>query len=158
MRIALLRLHNRMVGTFCAELIDGYSTDDAVASLQVLCAALREGAAELDTSMGSVRAAMVQVPELVQSAVRDADRTLRFATKWRGEAATASEQVAAVLEPHLQVLLSQSATGFDELRRFYETAARCSLLPDTYDHDGLTEQIEAMEAILTQVAAQEAAA
>lgn len=158
MRIALLRLHNRMVGTFCAELIDGYSTADALASLKMLCAALREGATDLDSAMGGMRDAMTRVPELVQAAVRDADRALRMATKWRSEAATATEPVATVLEPHLQVLLSQSATGFDELRRFSETAARCALLPDPYDHDGLAEQIEAMERILGQVAEAEPAA
>ncbi|NYE00423.1 aerotaxis receptor [Kineosphaera limosa] len=151
MRIALLRLHNRMVGTFCAELIDDTSTLDAVASLRILCQALREGAAELDTSMAAVRVAMTRVPELVQSAVRDADRTLRLATKWRAEAATASEHVTTMLEPHLSLLLSQSANGFDELRRFYETAARCSLLPDTYDAHALREQIERMQGVLASM-------
>ena len=154
MRIALLRLHNRMVGTFCAELIDGNSTGDAVASLQVLAQALAEGAAELDSSMTTVRAAIAGVPDEAQEAVRCADRTLRLATKWRGEAGAADEQVAAALAPTVETLSANSATGFDELRRYYEVAARCASLPDAYDHDALTEQVRRMDDLVARIAAE----
>ena len=149
MRIALLRLHNRMVGTFCAELIDGYSTVDAVASLTLLCQALAEGADDLDAAMTTVRAAMTRVPGLVQEAVGDADRALRLSTKWRGEAQTADASVVERLSPHVAVMAAHSATGFDELQRFSETAARCALLPDRYDHDGLAGLVTRMHLIVT---------
>lgn len=150
MRIALLRLHNRMVGMFCAELIDGESTGDAVASLQVLAQALADGAAELDEAMSKVREAIAGVPPEVQEAVRCADRTLRFATKWRGEAETAEGDVAAALAPTVEILSANSATGFDELRRFYEVAARCAFLPDTYA--GLTAQVGRMDELVQAAA------
>ena len=151
MRIALLRLHNRMVGMFCAELIDGNSTGDAVASLQVLAQALSEGAAELDEAMTKVREAIAGAPSEVQEAVRCADRTLRLATKWRGEAQTAEGDVTAALAPTVEALSANSATGFDELRRFYEVAARCAFLPDTYA--GLTAQVRRMDELVQAAAA-----
>ena len=154
MRIALLRLHNRMVGMFCAELIDGNSTGDAVASLELLAQALAEGAAELAGAMSTVRAAISGVPQEVEAAVRCADRTLRFATKWRGEAGTAEGETLAALTPMVETLSANSATGFDELRRFYEVAARCAFLPDAYDHDGLTEQVQRMHDLVAAIAAE----
>ncbi len=152
MRIALLRLHNRMVGTFCAELIDGCSAADAVSSLQVLASALARGADELDISMRAVRVQMSKAPALIQQAVRDADRALRVATKWRGEAQLADGAAEIALRPHLHRLQQLSGEGFDELRRFYEVAARCAFLPDTYDHDGLSAQVRRMTEVVGQVA------
>ncbi|MDO5697155.1 MAG: hypothetical protein Q4G51_04180 [Dermatophilus congolensis] len=153
MRIALLRLHNRMVGMFCAELIDGNSTGDAVASLELLAQALADGAAELDASVNTVRTAIAGVPGEVEAAVRCADRTLRFATKWRGEAEAAEGDTAAALVPFVEALSANSATGFDELRRFYEVAARCAFLPDSYDHDALSEQVRRMDELVKAAAA-----
>lgn len=157
MRIALLRLHNRMVGTFCAELIDGEVSFDATASLQLLTHALADGATELEASMNEVRVALSAVPEQVQDAVRDADRTLRLSTKWRGESEMAEGDVAAALAPIVETLEQNSATGFDELARFYDVAARCQFLPDNYDDTALATQVHEMSTVVEHLRNHDAA-
>lgn len=157
MRIALLRLHNRMVGTFCAELIDGATSFDAGESLLLLARALTEGATELSTSMTRVRAALAEIPTEVQNTVRDADRTLRLSTKWRGEAGAASGENAAALAPTIDALEVISVAGFDELRRFYDVAARCQFLPDTFDADRLSARVAELEQLVGELRSAEAA-
>ncbi|MBW3087076.1 hypothetical protein KEM60_03306 [Austwickia sp. TVS 96-490-7B] len=140
MRIALLRLHNSMVGTFAAELIDGYEDGDTMESMVLLCRALTEGAADLESADRTVLEEASLVPALVEDAVRQADRVLRLSTKWRGEIDTLGAAEAAS-EP-LSRIIERTGGGFAELRRFYDVAARCSLLKDSYDGDRLRGSVE----------------
>lgn len=132
MRIALLRRHNLMVGTFAVELLDGEpggkvgAAGDALASMELLCRALTEGAQELSAAHGRVRAATREIPGTVQEAVRLGDRILRLARRWRAE--VVAYGVADAAAPQLTALDEHTAEGFDELRRFHAVAARCRLL------------------------------
>ncbi|MBO3178170.1 PAS domain-containing protein [Dermatophilus congolensis] len=156
-RIALLRLHNRMIGSFCVEVIDSQESFDALPSLRILTQALGEEADELAAAITQVRGALAAVPDQVQDAVRDADRTLRLSTKWRGEAVEAEGDVAAALAPALAALTENSASGFAELGRFYDVAARCFHLPDRHDDAGLAALIGRIHSIIDNFNESEAA-
>lgn len=161
MRIALLRRHNLMVGTFAVELLDGEpggkvgAAGDALASMELLCRALTEGAQELSAAHGRVRAATREIPGTVQEAVRLGDRILRLARRWRAE--VVAYGVADAAAPQLTALDEHTAEGFDELRRFHAVAARCRLLDDAFDPLGLREAIGAMAAALTAYGSEVAA-
>lgn len=155
MRIALLRLHNLMVGTFVAELIDGQNVGDSPASMALLCRALTEGAQELARAHAAVRAAMDAIPATVEDAVRLSDRILRLAGRWRAE--VVGYGVADAPAPYIAALDEQAARGFTELHRFYAVAARCRLLDDPFDPVGLREAVGAMAAALAAHGSQAAA-
>ncbi|SEW36786.1 aerotaxis receptor [Austwickia chelonae] len=155
MRIALLRLHNLMVGTFASELIDGHGDGDTTESMRLLCQALQEGVVELIKTDDTVREAAGAVPALVEDAVRQADRVLRLVTKWRPEIGALG--CADIAQEHLDAVSAITEAGFDELHRFYTVAARCSLLGDNHDEERLAAAISNLANVLDEYSKESAA-
>ncbi|MCH8611875.1 PAS domain-containing protein [Arsenicicoccus dermatophilus] len=152
LRIALLRLHNIMVGTFAAELIDGNRPTEDIRdtreSMRLLCEALGEGAQAVATDVREVREQMGVVPDQIRAAVREVDRFRRPLYKWQDMCAESgvTDQMAEATAS----MEAQTQQGFSELEQLSSLAARLRLLDIPFDEQAIRGDIDAIRADLAQ--------
>lgn len=155
LRIALLRLHNLMVGTFAAELIDAAggrgdenlgTAGDTRTSMRLLCQALTEGVERVTGDVEAIRLEIGVVPDQIRTAVREVDRFRRPLYKWQAtvEEAGVQEELGDVTAS----IESQTEQGFSEIEQLSGLAARLRLLDVPFDADEVQELVRAIDGAL----------
>lgn len=146
--IALLRLHNSMVGRLALELLDGKSTQ-AFTAVPLLCDALTEGANRTASRVAKARELTQAIPEILSSAIAGVDRSRRQLNKWAGT--TERFDNAQDVAEEREYVETQSQTGFDELNELSALGAKCTFLTMPFDADSMTANVAGIRGALEQL-------
>lgn len=143
--IALLRLHNSMVGRLALELLDGKSTQ-AFTAVPLLCDALTQGADRTASQVARARELAAAIPEVLSSAIAGVDRSRRQLNKWAGT--TERFDNAQDVSEEREYVETQAQTGFDELNELSALGAKCTFLTMPFDADAMAANVEGIRGTL----------
>lgn len=146
--IALLRLHNSMVGRLALELLDGKSTQ-AFTAVPLLCDALTEGANRTASRVAKARELTQAIPEILSSAIAGVDRSRRQLNKWAGT--TERFDNAQDVAEEREYVETQAQTGFDELNELSALGAKCTFLTMPFDADSMAANVAGIRGALEQL-------
>lgn len=146
--IALLRLHNSMVGRLALELLDGKSTQ-AFTAVPLLCDALTQGADRTAARVTKARELTRAIPEILSSAIAGVDRSRRQLNKWAG--ITERFDNAQDVAEEREYVETQAQTGFDELNELSALGAKCTFLTMPFDADAMAANVAGIRGTLEQL-------
>lgn len=138
-RIALASLHNDMIASFAAEVVDGDAPPTSLRAVPLLCDAVRDSALEMSARIAQVNGALRQI---VAGTAEAGERLLsfqRFLGKWR--ILVMRHKAQDVLGEHVRSIDEEFATfwnAMDMLRALGEEFER-SVVP--FDVDELEAQV-----------------